>query len=228
MSVITSVTAQNSVGVSGIYDLPADFVARQIDAVIEDFGAHALKTGMLSNRAIIAAVADRITHYKIENFVLDPVMVAQSGDRLIRDRAVAALKKLLIPLALVITPNLDEATCLVGFEVKDLEAMKAAAQSIHKLGADYVIVKGGHLAGAAIDVLYDGHCFERLSAPRVKTKDTHGSGCTFASAIAAELAKGKDVKAAARSAKIYVTHAIRHALRLGRGPGALGHFYRFW
>lgn len=228
MSVITSVTAQNSVKVAAIYDLPADFVVKQIDAVMEDFGAHALKTGMLSNSEITAAVAERIKKYKIENFVLDPVMVSQSGDRLIQEPTIEDFRRLLVPMALVVTPNLDEARCLVGFEVKDLDSMEKAARTIHELGARYVVVKGGHLAGAAIDVLYDGRRFERLSASRIKTKNTHGSGCTFASAIAAELAKGKNVRAAVRAAKNYVTHAIRHSLSLGQGPGPLGHFYRFW
>jgi hydroxymethylpyrimidine/phosphomethylpyrimidine kinase len=228
MSALTAITAQNTVGVQGVFELPADFVAAQIDSVMEDIGADAWKTGMLSNAEIIRVVAGRAQRYQIERLVVDPVMVAKGGDPLLRAEARDALVEELLPLAYVVTPNHHEAGVLTGFVVSTLEEMRRAAVAIHALGARYVVVKGGHLpaSDAAIDVLYDGRDFEAFEAERVDTPNTHGTGCTFASAIAAELAKGLPVGDAVRAAKTYLTAAVRAAvdLGIGHGHGPLNHF----
>ncbi len=228
MSALTAITAQNTVGVQGVFELPADFVAQQIDSVMEDIGADAWKTGMLSNAEIIQVVADRARHYQVERLVVDPVMVAKSGDPLLRPEAREALIEALLPLAYVITPNHHEAQVLTGLEIRTVEDMRRAAVAIHEMGARHVVVKGGHLpeASNAVDVLYDGQTFTELDAPRLETPNTHGTGCTFASAIAAELAKGHPVPEAVRIAKAYLTAALRAAvdLRIGHGHGPLNHF----
>jgi len=227
-SALTAITAQNTVGVQGVFELPAEFVAAQIDSVMEDIGADAWKTGMLSNAEIIRAVAERARHYRVERLVVDPVMVAKGGDPLLRAEARDALIEELLPLAYVITPNHHEAQVLTGLQVSNLEEMRRAAVAIHELGARYVVVKGGHLTAgdAAIDVLYDGRDFDTLEAERVDTPNTHGTGCTFASAIAAELARGRPVGQAVREAKAYLTAALRAAvdLEIGHGHGPLNHF----
>ncbi len=228
MSALTAITAQNTVGVQGVFELPANFVAQQIDSVMEDIGADAWKTGMLSNAEIIQVVADRARHYQVERLVVDPVMVAKSGDPLLRPEAREALIEALLPLAYVITPNHHEAQVLTGLEIRTVEDMRRAAVAIHEMGARHVVVKGGHLpeASNAVDVLYDGQTFTELDAPRLETPNTHGTGCTFASAIAAELAKGHPVPEAVRIAKAYLTAALRAAvgLRIGHGHGPLNHF----
>ncbi len=228
MSALTAITAQNTVGVQGVFELPADFVAQQIDSVMEDIGADAWKTGMLSNAEIIQVVADRARHYRVERLVVDPVMVAKSGDPLLRPEAREALIEALLPLAYVITPNHHEAQVLTGLEIRTVEDMRRAAVAIHEMGARHVVVKGGHLpeAADAVDVLYDGQTFTEFDAPRLETPNTHGTGCTFASAIAAELAKGHPVPEAVRIAKAYLTAALRAAvdLRIGHGHGPLNHF----
>ncbi len=227
-SALTAVTAQNTVGVQAVFELPAAFVARQIDSVMEDIGADAWKTGMLSNAEIIGVVADRARHYGMARLVVDPVMVAKGGDPLLRVEAREALIAELVPLAYVITPNHHEAGVLAGMQVTDLEEMHRAAAAIHAMGARYVVVKGGHLptSDAAIDVMYDGQDFEHFEAARVDTPNTHGTGCTFASAIAAELAKGQAVREAVQDAKAYLTAALRAAvdLEVGHGHGPLNHF----
>ena len=228
MSALTAITAQNTVGVQGVFELPAEFVAQQIDSVMDDIGADAWKTGMLSNAEIIHAVAGRGRHYGMERLVVDPVMVAKGGDPLLRTEAREALIGVLLPLAYVVTPNHHEAQVLAGFEVRGLDDMRRAAVAIHELGARYVVVKGGHLPAtdAAIDVLYDGQAFETFEAERVDTPNTHGTGCTFASAIAAELAKGLPMADAVREAKAYLTAAVWAAvdLGIGHGHGPLNHF----
>jgi hydroxymethylpyrimidine/phosphomethylpyrimidine kinase len=228
MSALTAITAQNTVGVQGVFEIPADFVALQIDSVMADIGADAWKTGMLSNAEIIQVVAERARHYRMERLVVDPVMVAKGGDPLLRAEAREALIRRLLPVAYVVTPNHHEAGVLAGIEVTNLEAMHQAAVAIHALGARYVVVKGGHLPAtdAAIDVLYDGRDFERFEAARVPTLNTHGTGCTFASAIAAELAKGQVVGEAVAAAKAYLTAAVRAGvdLGIGHGHGPLNHF----
>ncbi len=225
---LTAITAQNTVGVQGVHELPAGFVGLQIDSVMADIGADAWKTGMLSNAEIIAVVAARARQYQAQNLVIDPVMVAKSGDPLLRPEARQALIEELVPLATVVTPNLHEARVLSGMErIETLEDQRWAAQIIYGLGPRNVVVKGGHLPGSdqSTDVLFDGHQFYEFSAPRVETRNTHGTGCTFASAIAAGLAQGYGVREAVERAKAYL-HAVleRSAdLRLGAGHGPLNH-----
>jgi hydroxymethylpyrimidine/phosphomethylpyrimidine kinase len=228
MSALTAITAQNTVGVQGVFELPADFVGLQIDAVLTDIGADAVKTGMLANSEIIEVIAAKMEEYQVDSLVVDPVMVAKSGDPLLHPEAQQALIERLIPLAKVLTPNLHEARALAEMEIESLEAMKEAARAIQRLGARNVVVKGGHLPGSgqSIDVCYDGHDFTEFTAPRIETKNTHGTGCTFASAIAAELAKGRSVKEAVGAAKAYLTAALQAAvdLGIGHGHGPLNHF----
>ena len=219
MSVITALTAQNTVGVQGIHEVPARFVERQIDSVLTDIGVDAIKTGMLSNQEIIEVVARKIKQYKVKKVVVDPVMISKSGASLLRKEAQEALIKKLIPLAWVVTPNLMEASVLSGMKVTSLEEMKKAAHRIHKLGAKHVVVKGGHLKGMAIDLLYDGRNFDEMEGPRIDTKNTHGTGCTFASAIATLLARGDSLPEAVRKAKTFITMAIQSGLNLGKGTG---------
>lgn len=228
MSVLTAITAQNTLGVQGVFELPAEFVGQQIDSVMSDIGADAWKTGMLSNAEIIHVVADRARRYNIERLVVDPVMVAKGGDLLLRPEARDTLVQALVPLAYVITPNHHEAQVLTGLPIRTVADMRQAAVAIHALGARHVVVKGGHLPAAtdAVDVLYDGRKFTELTGPRLNTPNTHGTGCTFASAIAAELANGQEVVEAVRIAKAYLTAALQaaKALHIGRGHGPLNHF----
>ena len=226
MSAVTAITAQNTVGVQGVIELPADFVGLQIDSVVTDIGVDAVKTGMLANADIIAVVAAKVREHDLPNLVVDPVMVAKSGDPLLREDARQALIEQLIPLAKVLTPNLHEAQMLTGMEIESLEDMRRAARAIHELGAQNVVVKGGHLPSSdeSVDVLYDGRDFIEFSAPRIETENTHGTGCTFASAIAAELAKGKTVPEAVEAAKEFITMAIRNSLDIGHGHGPTNHF----
>lgn len=228
MSAITAVTAQNSLGVHGVFDLPPEFVARQIDVVLDDFGADAVKLGMLSTPGIVTAVADRLRAHGQHHVVLDPVMVAKSGDPLLQPSARAALVKEALPLADVVTPNLPEATVLAGLTIETERDMEEAARRILALGPRAVLVKGGHLAGEAVDVLWDGHTLLRFRAPRLDTPNTHGTGCTFSAAIAAGLARGRSLADAVRGAKAYVTAAIREGFRVGGGVGALRHFVTSW
>jgi len=228
MSAITALTAQNTVGVFGVFPVTPEFVAQQIDAVMEDLGADAWKTGMLANVAIIQVVAERARRYRIERLVVDPVMVAKSGDPLLEPEARLALVEHLLPLAYIVTPNRHEAQVLTDMEIHTLEDAIQAARCIHALGPRYVLVKGGHLPGTveAVDILYDGQRFEEFRAPRIETINTHGTGCTLASAIAAELAKGADAAQAVAEAKRYLTAALYSgaSLRLGRGHGPVDHF----
>jgi len=224
VSAITSITAQNTVGVQGVFDLPPEFVGLQIDSVVTDIGVDAVKTGMLSNAGIIEVVAAKVREHALPHLVVDPVMVAKSGDPLLRPEAREALIELLLPLAEVLTPNLHEARVLTGLSIEGLEEMHRAAEAIHALGPRYVVVKGGHLEADPADLLFDGQRFVMLRGERIATLHTHGTGCTFASAIAAGLAKGLSVEEAVRGAKVYITEAIRHALPLGHGHGPTNHF----
>lgn len=219
MSVITALTAQNTVGVQGIHEVPARFVERQIDSVLTDIGADAIKTGMLANQEIIKVVSEKIKQYKVEKVVVDPVMISKSGASLLRKDAQEALVKKLIPLAWVVTPNLMEASALTGLKINSLQGMKKAAHLIYKLGARHVVVKGGHLKGMAIDLLYDGRNFNEIEGPRIDTKNTHGTGCTFASAIVTLLARGDSLPEAVRKAKTFITMAIQSGLNFGKGTG---------
>ena len=225
MSVITALTAQNTLGIHGIHEVPPEFVKMQFDAVAADIGVDAAKTGMLVNAGIIKVVADRLRKYRIERLVVDPAMVAKRGTLLLQDQARDDLTRELIPLALVVTPNISEAEVLSGMQITSPEGMKEAARVIHELGARNVLVKGGHLMDVthAIDILYDGRNFYEFSAERIDTKDTHGTGCTYSAAIATGLAGGKDVFEAVGGAKRYITEAIRFSCRLGGGQGPMNH-----
>ncbi len=229
MSVLTALTAQNTRGVQAVFELPPDFVAAQIDSVLGDIGADAVKTGMLANAAIIEVVAEKMREYRVERLVVDPVMRAKSGDPLLRPEAQEALIRRLFPLAMVVTPNLHEARALVGRELRSREDMREAARIIHGMGPRWVVVKGGHLEGddRSVDVVFDGRDFYEMDAPRVDTVNTHGTGCTFASAIAAGLAKGLAPLEAIRQAKEYLTAVLQasRAFKLGGGAyGPMDHF----
>lgn len=220
LSVITAVTAQNTVGVQGVVVLEPAFVRLQLQSVMEDIGADAVKTGMLATGDIIREVARAIETYGIDRLVVDPVMVAKSGDRLLDETAVGALRDELLPKALVATPNLPEAEALLDMEIRSLEAMEKAAKKLHDLGVAYPVIKGGHLEGEdAIDVVFDGKEIRRFRAPRYPTRQTHGTGCTFASAIAAGLALGREPLHAIEYGKTFITEAIAKALPLGKGKG---------
>ena len=228
MSVITAVTAQNSLGVQGVENLPPAFVALQLHSVLSDFGAGAAKCGMLSTAPIIEAVAATLADDPIEKLVVDPVMVAKSGDVLLQPDARQALIERVLPLALVVTPNLPEAESLAGIPVASRPDMEEAARRIHRLGPRYVLVKGGHLKGDAIDLLWNGKAFTAFRAPRIDSGNTHGTGCTLSAAIAAGLARGQAIGDAIRDAKAYVTRAIREGFAAGRGVGQLRHFIAEW
>lgn len=236
-SAITAVTAQNTKDVTAVQELPPDMVAAQIDAVVTDIRPDAVKTGMLADASIVEVVADRVREHGLPNLVVDPVMVAKSGDRLLREDAVAALRDLLLPLCAVVTPNLPEAEVLSGHSIASDDDIRRAAEEIVGLGAGAVVVKGGHRpdgrpsgreAAEAVDVLYDGSAFREYSAPRIDTTSTHGTGCTFASAIAAYLARGEPLTEAVGRAKEYLTEALRRAYPVGGGHGPVHHFYRWW
>jgi hydroxymethylpyrimidine/phosphomethylpyrimidine kinase len=225
LSVITAVTAQNTIGVRAVQDIEPSMVGAQIDAVAEDFSIGALKTGMLSNAQIIAAVAARIRHHGLPNLVVDPVMLAKSGDRLLRDDAVQALRDLLIPLAEVVTPNLPEAEVIGGSSIRSLGDRVSAGREILGLGARAVVVKGGHGGDdPVIDLLVTTGGVQQFQARRISTTSTHGTGCTFSAAIAAGLARGLGLADAVREAREYVSLALERAQHLGHGHGPLGHF----
>ena len=219
MSAVTALTAQNTLGVQGIHRVPADFVAQQMEAVLADIGADAMKTGMLGNSAVVRAVCRVARKYRLSKIVVDPVMVATRGVRLLSPAAEEVLKKELLPLARVITPNLPESEVLTGRKIKSLKDMRAAAARIHEMGARNVLIKGGHLAGDPVDVFFDGRKFFELAGERVATLHTHGTGCTISAAIAVELAKGNSALGAVEKAKAFITSAIQFSLPLGRGQG---------
>lgn len=227
---ITALTAQNTLGVTGVLDVDPAFVAKQIDAVFEDIRPAAVKVGMVSSAAIIEAVADALERHAAANIVVDPVMVATSGARLIGDDAIEALKARLLPLADVVTPNMPEAEVLCGFSVNDDASMERAARELAGRVQGAALVKGGHGVERADDVLVASAdapaCW--LRAARIDTKNTHGTGCTLSSAIAAYLARGEALPEAVRKAKEYVTGAIEHALPLGHGCGPTHHFFAFY
>lgn len=227
MSVLTALTAQNTIGVQGILEIDADFVGKQIDSIMSDIGADIWKIGMITNSKIIKMVSNKAKHYNISNLVLDPVMVAKSGDDLLQKEAQGALISELIPLTYVITPNIYEAEILVGMKIDTTEDMHIAAKNIYKLGVKNVIIKGGHSSNEkyAIDILFNGKQFFEYVAVRLKTQNTHGTGCTFASALAAEIAKGNNIERATHIAKAYLTALIEDAqdLNIGHGHGPLNH-----
>lgn len=224
MSALTAVTAQNTLGVHGIYNLPLEAIEKQIDAVASDIGVDAVKTGMLSQVPIIETVARKIKENNIPNLVIDPVMVAKGGARLLEQDSQKALIEYLLPLATVVTPNLPEAEVLTGLTIRTVDDMKEAAKRIHDFGAKHVVVKGGHLEGDALDILFDGTSFEEYVVQRFDTKHTHGTGCTFSAAITAELAKGRTIREAVATAKEFITCAIQDSLGIGGGHGPTNHW----
>jgi hydroxymethylpyrimidine/phosphomethylpyrimidine kinase len=224
VTVLTAVTAQNTVGVRAVQEIEPDIVAAQLDAVAEDFPIVALKTGMLSSVSIIAAVAAGIRRHRLSQLVVDPVMVAKSGDRLLHEDAVSALRTLLLPLAELVTPNLPEAEVLAGRPIHSVADRVEAARAIIKLGARAVVVKGGHAQDdPVVDLLVEGNAVYEFRAPRIRTTSTHGTGCTFSAAITAGLAQGLELRAAVAQAKTYVSLALERAEPLGHGHGPLGH-----
>ena len=226
MSAITAITAQNTEEVTEVFELPVLIIAAQIDAVFDDFEVAAVKTGMLSSAEIVKVVAKLLKPQNVTNLVVDPVMISKNGHRLLKPDAVEALMRELIPLALIVTPNIHEAQQLSGIEIKTLADARKAAKVIHKLGCRTVLIKGGHLLeDRATDLLYDGQFFEIFKGEFIDTPHTHGTGCTYASAIAAQLALGKALSQAVKAAKAYVTEAIRHGLPIGHGKGPTNHFY---
>jgi hydroxymethylpyrimidine/phosphomethylpyrimidine kinase len=225
MSVICAVTAQNSLGVHGYWDLPQEAIRAQLDAVLGDIGVDAVKTGMLASEAAVVAVVDALGAGGAGGapLVVDPVAVSSHGNSLLSPDALAAMRERLLPLATVITPNLGEATLLTGMRVSDEAAMVKAAEALRSLGPQWVLVKGGHLPGRPVDLLFDGEHLHRFTGPRLPDQHTHGTGCTLASAIASYLAMGDDVPTAVVKAKDYVTGAIRAAFPLGAGIGPVDH-----
>lgn len=227
-SAITAITAQNTVGVAEILELTPKIVAAQIEAVIADIGAHAVKTGMLASAPIIETVAEKIQQHRLVNVVVDPVMVATSGDLLIKRNAVDALRLHLVPLATLITPNVQEANQLTGLTISNARDIRRAAQRIFEMGAKSVLIKGGHRRGPAIDLFFDGKKFRQLRTQRIRTVHTHGTGCTLSAAIAAYLAKGEKLESAVMHAKTYITSALRKGFPVGSGHGPVHHFFRQW
>jgi hydroxymethylpyrimidine/phosphomethylpyrimidine kinase len=231
-SVITALTAQNTKGVSAIHDVPADFIAAQIDAVFSDLAVAAVKIGMVSQRAAIETIAAGLERWRQSKVVLDPVMIAASGDRLLAPDAVDVLKRVLIPRALVITPNLPEAAALLDAPIAESEAeMRVQGERLLALGSKAVLVKGGHAEGAeSVDLLIEPSAITRLAADRIATRNTHGTGCTLSSAIAAGLAKGLSLAEAVRAAKTYLTDALAAAerIKIGSGHGPVHHFQAWW
>ncbi len=224
LSVVTAVTAQNTVEVSAIAEVPEEVVIAQIDTVLEDIGADAVKVGMLSSTPIIQNTADRLEAWGIPHLVVDPVMMSKSGAPLLQPDAIASLKKDLLPLATIVTPNIPEAEVLAGRQIASPAHAQEAAKAIRALGPQTVIIKGGHLEGPPVDlVLHDGQ-FTPIESVRIESSSTHGTGCTFSAAIAAFLAHGIETLEAIRLAKLYVENGIRNAQRLGEGHGPLNHF----
>lgn len=228
MSVITAVTVQNTQGVFGCQDIEPEIIRGQIDAIFTDITVSAVKIGMVSKIETINAIADKLEEYQAVNVVVDPVMISKSGFDLMQPEAKETLIRRLIPLAYIVTPNLPEAEVITGMKIDDLQSMEAAARAIHAMGAKNVLLKGGHLAGDATDLLFDGTHVIKLESERIATKNTHGTGCTLSSAIAANLAQGKDVVEAVRIAKAYITTAIAHSLDIGKGVGPTNHFYELY
>lgn len=227
MSAIAALTAQNTLGVTGIHPVPLDFLALQIDAVMTDIGADAAKTGMLATSAVVELVAAKVREHKLQNLVVDPVMVAKSGHALLEPEAQDAVREVLLPLALVATPNLPEAEVLTKMKnnIKTIDQMREAAARLHERGVRYAVIKGGHLedSNESIDIVFDGRDYTEIRSPRIITKNTHGTGCTFSAAIAAGLARGLSPIAAIRRAKRYVTRAIEESLAIGAGHGPTNH-----
>jgi len=226
MSVITALTAQNTLGVQGVYPQTEACIAAQIDSVLTDIGVDAAKTGMLFSADIVRLVAEQVRRYQVKKLVVDPVMFAKGGSALLQEEAMEALKQHLLPLAYMITPNIPEACRLIGVtQLRDEAEMRDAVYRLYELGPSYILLKGGHLDGSSrcIDYLYDGQQTIVLESPRIDTKHTHGTGCTLSAAITAELAKGRSAEDAVQTAKRFITAAIEHAMPLGSGIGPTNH-----
>jgi hydroxymethylpyrimidine/phosphomethylpyrimidine kinase len=233
MSVITALTAQNTKGVSGIHAVPPSFAAEQMSAVFTDIGADAVKIGMLYSAELIEVVSEQLKKHRAKNIVIDPVMVAQSGDKLLQDDAIEAIKKHLMPLADVVTPNIPEAQVLLNRKLHDLEDMQAGAKILASYGSQSILIKGGHLSHAdSTDLLYlaGEDRFATLTGERIETRNNHGTGCTLSSAIASYMARGCGIEDAVGKAKAYISEAIRAGAEytIGHGHGPVHHFYRFW
>ena len=226
MSVLTSITAQNSRGVSSVFHLPSDVIDAQLDAIFSDIPVQTIKTGMLATPDIITTVSTKLAKQTIEHLVVDPVMVAKGGQALLEEDGISSLKSQLCPQAFLITPNIYEAEMLSGMTIHTIAEARAAAKIIFQLGCRHVLIKGGHLKEQpGTDLLYDGRFFRMYKGDFIQTHNTHGTGCTLASAIAALLAKGKSISDAIEAAKTYTTEAIRHGFTLGEGHGPTDHFY---
>lgn len=228
MSVIVSVVAENTSRVIDIQNVTPDMIEKQIDAVFEDVEVDAVKIGMLSTPECMKAVAAKVKQYQPENVVIGPVMYAKNGCPLMEPTAVSTLIETIIPLADVLTPNIPEAEKIADMQISTVSDMETAARKIHSMGCKSVVVKGGHHIGNAVDVLFDGRNFYHFETAHIDTKNTHGTGCTFSSAIASQLAKGKSVPDAVKAAKTYVTMAIEHSLAIGKGCGPTHHFYELY
>jgi len=229
MSVVTAITAQNTQGVFGVQDIDEEMIRKQIDVLFDDVKIDAIKIGMVSKPATIKAISQTLKKYDYKNIILDPVMISKSGFSLLQPDACSALISELIPLALVVTPNLLEAEVITGMSVKNLVEMEASAKKIHSMGARYVLIKGGHLEDdESTDVLYDGEKITKYSSKRVNNNNSHGTGCTLSSAIAANIAKGLSVEEAVEISKQYITKAIKNGIELGKGVGPTHHFHEFY
>lgn len=224
-SAITAITAQNTVGVISSHEVPTDLIGLQIEAILSDIGTDAIKTGMLVNSEIISVVAGKLTNIGSVPIVVDPVMVAKSGDSLLREDAIGALKQYLIPLATLITPNIPEAEALAEISIQTERDIRMAASIIMDLGASNVVIKGGHRIGPPVDTFFDGTEYFLFETPRIETSSTHGTGCTFASAVTAGLAKGLEMHESLKLAKEYVFEAIKKSHPIGHGHGPLNHFH---
>lgn len=228
MSVITAVTAQNTEGVFAVQDISLDIIKKQIEVIFDDISVDAVKIGMVSKTETIQIIAETLSKYEIRNLVIDPVMISKSGFDLLKPDAKEALIKYLLPIATVVTPNLPEAEVITGLKIKTIEEMKKAAEKIYEMGPKYVLVKGGHLEGEAIDILYDGTNFTYYNSPRINTKNTHGTGCTLSSAIASNLGKELSINKAIEEAKKYITTAIENSFSIGKGVGPVHHFHNWY
>lgn len=228
MSVIVSVVAENTSRVLDIQDVTPDMIEKQIDAIYEDIGTDAVKIGMLSTPRCMEAVAKKLEEYAPQNVVIDPVMYAKNGCPLMQPRSVETFIELILPKAYLLTPNLPEAERICGMTIQTPDEMREAARRIHQMGCPNVLIKGGHLDGDALDILYDGSRFYSYTGKRIPTKHTHGTGCTLSSAIASDLALGLPIEQAVERAKEYVSTAIEHAPGLGKGNGPLHHFYELY
>lgn len=227
MSVITAVTAQNTVEVRSIQTMSQEIIRDQISAVFDDIEVHTVKIGMLGSAETIETVAEMLYRYKPQHIVLDPVMIAKSGDHLLEEDAIEALKKRLLPMATLVTPNIPEAETLSGITIQSKQDLYEACEGLEQLGAKAILLKGGHSAGDPNDLFYDGTTYSWLNGERIHTKNTHGTGCTLSSAIAANLANGLGIEDAIRQSKEYITQAIRDSFAIGNGHGPVNHFYQF-